>query len=134
MDRRITQVTERTDNADAGAAAGYGVRNGRGDPRGRKSGGDSGADSPHGRRGQSGETRRRQIPIWCARIVNSSRIVRADLHGEPIRIDHVEAEVAALLINRVCCASLQVRRYSFFVEVVNSDREMIDFARRITRP
>jgi hypothetical protein len=44
----------------------------------------------------------------------------------------MEAEVATLSINRVCSACLQVRSYSLFVEPVDSDCEMIDFARRIS--
>lgn len=46
----------------------------------------------------------------------------------------MEAEVAALLIDRCCTARLQIRIYGLFVEIVNSNSEVVYFARRIPGP
>src|SRR2546422_10657836 len=46
----------------------------------------------------------------------------------------METEVASLLVNRSGSPRLQIRGHGVLVEVVDSDREMIYFALRITWP
>ena len=54
-------------------------------------------------------------------------IIGADLHWKFIRIQDVETEAAALLIDRRNAAGLEIRGYRVFVEVVDSDRQMVHF-------
>src|SRR5437867_7085481 len=62
------------------------------------------------------------------------RIVRANLHGESVRVQDMETEVASLFINRSSSSRFEIRSHGVLVEVVDSDREMVHFARWITWP
>jgi hypothetical protein len=58
--------------------------------------------------------------------------IRADLHRESIRIDHMETETASLLVDRSDFSCLEISGHRLLVEVVDSDGKMIDFGRRLS--
>src|SRR5262245_30521215 len=59
-------------------------------------------------------------------------IVRADLHRIPVWIENMKTEAPSLLINRSDSSRLEIGSHGFLLEVVDSDREMIDFGCRLT--
>src|SRR5215831_20120482 len=61
------------------------------------------------------------------------RIVGANLHRKAVRIQHMETEVASLLVDGNGSARLEIRGDGVLIEVIGSDREMVHFARRVTR-
>src|SRR5262249_17900490 len=61
-------------------------------------------------------------------------IVGANLHRKCVRSQHVETEGASLLVDGNGSARLEIRGDGVLIEVIDSDREMVHFTRRVTRP
>src|SRR6266850_6141364 len=62
------------------------------------------------------------------------RVVGANLYRKSIRIQDMKTEAASLLVNRSGPPRLEIRSHRVLLEVVDSDREMVHFGRRSTRP
>ena len=64
----------------------------------------------------------------------SSRIVAANLHRKPVRIEDVESEIASLLVDRRNSPRFEIRSDGVLIETVDSYGKMIHLAGRIPRP